>query len=104
MVRKKHSRSASWCHNFTLRFVYEFFLILCICSMLQLSVEDFNVTSPTLQYALAVILTVMISALVVLTIALFFCGGPWIPKFFRKWTIFASLYRIRPRSPDFDGA
>ena len=31
----KHS---PWCQNFLLRYIYEFFLELCICVILQLSV------------------------------------------------------------------
>lgn len=38
-LRKRHEKK---CSNFTLRFVYEFFLEFCIVALINLSVRDFN--------------------------------------------------------------
>ena len=42
---RKHT---AWCHNFILRYLYEFFLEFCICVFLQLSIRDYSDVSPRL--------------------------------------------------------
>ena len=100
--KKRTMKNSSWCQNFILRFFYEFFLEFCICIFLQLSVKDFSDFSPTLQFWLSVVVIVAIFALFAFIMSLFFCGGPWVSKFYKKGSSSGSVWRVRPRNPDFD--
>ena len=95
-------KNSSWCHNFILRFFYEFFLEFCICIFLQLSVKDFSEFSPTVQFYMSVVITVAMIALVIFILSLFFRNGPWIPNFYQKGTSSGSFMRNRPINPNFD--
>jgi len=80
--RLKNRPKAPWCHNFTVRFIYEFFLEFCICSTLQLTIRDFSYVSPTLQFLLAVVVSIATVALIAFVTSLFFRNGPWVSTYY----------------------
>ena len=96
--------SASLCQNFILRFFYEFFFEFCICVFLQLSVKDFSESSPTLQFWLSVLITMVIVALIAFVASLFCWNGPWISNYYSKGTSSVSIWQIRDCNPSFDSA
>ena len=98
---KKHS---PWCQNFMLRFVYEFFLEFCICVILQLSVKDLTMFSPSFQYFSSIAMFLGILSLVGFVLSLFYFGGPWISGFYiPKTAAKSALFDHRSRNPHFDG-
>ena len=81
-----------------------FFFELCICTVLQLSVVDFDSDAASFQFILAVFVTIALLAFIGFVIALFFrFRGPKIHGFYEKWTILQSLWGMRPRDCEFNG-
>ena len=99
---RKKKPSTPWCTNFILRFFYVFFLEICLCAFLQLSVVDFNDVSTTAQFWIAVTFTLIISALVIFVSSLLFCKGPQAAGFYTKGSVAKSINEVRPRDPNFD--
>lgn len=97
--RRKHGK---WCQNFSLRFVYEFFLEFCICIVLQLSVKDFSDFSPSMQFGASITIAIATIALIAFVVSLLFYRGPWVSGFFLKGTSAYSIAEKRPLNPEFD--
>lgn len=77
-----NKRHSPWCQNFILRFCYVFFLEFCICTILQLTVQDFSEFSSSLQFCLSVVLAVAILLFLSFVLSLLCFGGPTAKDFF----------------------
>lgn len=97
-------RHTAWCHNFILRYLYQFFLEFCICVFLQLSLRDYTEVSPRLHYYMAITFCILIVLAVVFVVALFGIGGPWVPGFYTRRTAVRSAdgFEHRRRDMTFD--
>ena len=85
--QKRFTRS-SWCQNFILRFLYEFFFEFCICFLLQLVyIAKVNENNQIFQYVLFVLLILVVMAFIAFIISQFFYRGPWVPGFYEKGTL-----------------
>ena len=102
MRTRKKKPSTPWCTNFILRFFYVFFLEICLCAFLQLSVVDFDEVSTTAQFWIAFTFTVIITALVIFVSSLIFCKGPQVAGFYTKGSAARSINEVRPRDSNFD--
>ena len=85
-----------------MRFLYEFFLELCIFVLLQLSIADYQDFTPGFEFFIALGILLLIGALISFVVSLFMWKGPWVPGFFKKKTLMQSFFKVRERNLDFD--
>jgi len=95
--RQNSWRHSAWMSNFTLRYFYEFFFEVFLCTLIHLVTVDNEYKS--LQI-LSVIILIASVALIGFTLTLFVKGGPYMPKSFDKSSLLQSYWGKRPLHPD----
>ena len=68
----------AWMGNFSLRFVYEFFLEICLSVLIHMSAMGASEGQSTLLHVLVILILLGIVALTVFIAALFFKWGPYV--------------------------
>ena len=96
-----HRKNEPFMNNFALRFFYEIFLEVCICSTINLALANFDAFSPGFQWILSCITVLGVFVFIGWLISLFFVNGPYINEFYGKGTVLESLNWVRPINPEF---
>ena len=97
VIKWHHSEHGAWTLNFSLRFVYEFFLEICICVFIHLAAIGVNANEADFLWVLALIICLLIVLLVIFTVYLFFRGGPYtVPNSYEKNSLWHSWWSVRP--------
>ena len=95
------SKYGAWSLNFSLRFVYEFFLDICSCVFINLTAAGVNADGADLIWSIALILSLLIATLVCFLGSLFFHGGPYtVPNSYQKNSLKHSWWGLRPLSTE----
>lgn len=90
---RRTSKYGEWTLNFSLRFVYEIFLELCICVSINLATHKASVVS--------LLPGLIILAMVGLLVSLLWKGGPYtVPNSYQKHSLLTSFWGKRPLCPD----
>ena len=78
---QKKFRHTAWMSNFTLRYFYEFFFEVFLCTLIHLVTVDKEYNSIQI---LSVIILIASVVLIGFTLTLFVKGGPYVPNSFDK--------------------
>lgn len=89
------SKNEPYVNNFLLRFFYELFLELCICSLINVALVDWSASSPSLQWALSCLVLAAIFVYFCWLISLCFCRGPYLSGFYHRGTAISSFWGPR---------
>ena len=101
--RKGNRRCFVFAFNFNLRFVYEFFLEICLSAMIHIASKSASKETESSPEALflwmtALVILLAMSALVIFTFSRFFWNGPFVSKSYRSGSLCESWWGLRPLS------
>lgn len=93
MRKQQASQYGAWTLNFTLRFLYEFFLEVCICVAISLAAHKVNTGR---EWTITFFLGLIILAIVGFLVTLLWRGGPYTePNSYKKHSLAASFWGKR---------
>ena len=102
LYRPGKTKNEPYVTNFALRFFIEMFFEICICSLVNLALVDFDNFSPSFQWILALLAMISICVYLAWLVSLFFVNGPYLDDFYVKGTAFMSLFHARPFNLEFN--
>jgi len=98
--KKVKTRCVAWTANFSLRFVYEFFLEICLCVFIHVGAQEFTVEGSGLLWTLAVLLLLAMALFVAFLVSLFFRRGPYVSGCYSPNSLSQSFWGVRPLCQD----
>lgn len=94
--RKGNRRLSAWLKNFSLRFIYEFFFEVCLCTFIHIGLsQEVKSESPLYFWSVSILSMLVIVALVAFVSCLFVYGGPYTSNSFRKGSLRESWWGKR---------
>ena len=82
--RRGDRRLAAWLQNFILRFIYEFFFEICLCSLIHIGLsQEVKTESPLYFWSVSVLSMLTIVVFVASVSSFFLHGGPYATNTFR---------------------
>jgi hypothetical protein len=97
MMQPRVSHKASNC---LVRFIYQIFLEVCICVLINITVINKDSFQSGLLWMASLIIIVAIAAILLLMTTLFWLNGPYVPETYEQGSLVKSYWGIRPLSKD----
>lgn len=102
LYRPGKTKNEPYVTNFALRFFIQLFFEICICSLVNLALVDFEDTSPGFQWILSLLAMIGICVYLAWLVSLFFVNGPYLDNFYVKGTALQSIFHARPFNLEFN--